>query len=65
MKELIINDRNLGCCTAYRQSWTAWKFAMAEGFEVSVPLYMIKRFVSGDDALELTLYEIEIKGGES
>lgn len=64
MKDLIINDRKIGFCTAYRQNRTAvipcWMFAMSEGYEVSVPFYMIKSFdSSGEFALELTLYDIE------
>lgn len=65
MKELIINDRKLGCCTAYRQNRTAvipcWMFAMSEGYEVIVPFYMIKSFdSSGEFALELTLHNVDI-----
>lgn len=62
MKDLIINDRNLGPCTAWRKNHYAvipcWMFAMSAGFEVCVPLYMVKMFRSDGD-LELTLYDIE------
>ena len=61
-QDLIINERNMGRCTAYRQDreWPipCWKFAMSEGFEIVIPFYMIKLFRSGE-GLKLTLHNIE------
>ena len=62
MKDLVINDRNHGKCTVYRQNRTAgvWMFAMEDGIEIYVPFYMIKQFdSSGDTALELSLYSLD------